>query len=272
MKKILSLALTFMLVIVLCGCNSRDYAAAEKLFSDGDYAAAADAFAALGDYKDSAVRADEAYLTDAASYTWISDGITLTEDAVRSVLLTPEIQEDGELYTIISNVLDETELKPVEISLCIEFKANSAFECYPEENSLKAAAKSIVADFTKGLYSYIEELINEMFEPYGLSIDDIMQMYDVSNEEELAENLFSVYADELIDEMMSESDMSKYLPQMYASGTYTISEGKMHLDIGGEDAAAEYNAENGTLVLTGEETDSRNKLFADVYTLIFRKA
>lgn len=57
MKKILALSLVLLLAFSLCACSSRDYSSAEKLFRDGQYGRAAEAFEALGDYQDSAAMA-----------------------------------------------------------------------------------------------------------------------------------------------------------------------------------------------------------------------
>ena len=39
--------------LLLCGCASQDYKKAKSLLEQGDYAGAAEAFEALGDYQDS---------------------------------------------------------------------------------------------------------------------------------------------------------------------------------------------------------------------------
>lgn len=64
-KKALLWLLILTLALTLCGCKSSDYKAADALYTAGDYAAAAEGFAALGDYKDSAERAQEASSADA---------------------------------------------------------------------------------------------------------------------------------------------------------------------------------------------------------------
>lgn len=54
MKKIFALLLSVMLLVCLTGCASSDYKKATETMEAKDYAAAAAAFEALGDYKDSA--------------------------------------------------------------------------------------------------------------------------------------------------------------------------------------------------------------------------
>lgn len=53
MKKHFSFLLILLIVLPLCACSASDYEAAEDLRNAGDYAAAQEAFLALGDYKDS---------------------------------------------------------------------------------------------------------------------------------------------------------------------------------------------------------------------------
>lgn len=59
MRKALTLLLVSLLLLTLCACSASDYKAAEELRSAGDYAAAREAFRALGSYKDSEQLADE---------------------------------------------------------------------------------------------------------------------------------------------------------------------------------------------------------------------
>ena len=54
LRKIMSALLILVLALMLSGCKSGDYKKAVELAAGGDYAAAAAAFAELGDYKDSA--------------------------------------------------------------------------------------------------------------------------------------------------------------------------------------------------------------------------
>ena len=65
-KKTCLWLLVLALALMLCGCKSSDYKKADALYAAGDYAAAAEGFSALGDYKDSPERAKTA--ADAADY------------------------------------------------------------------------------------------------------------------------------------------------------------------------------------------------------------
>jgi len=59
MKRVLSVILALAMVFMLGGCSASDYKAAVKSMEAGDYAAAAESFRALADYKDSAALAQE---------------------------------------------------------------------------------------------------------------------------------------------------------------------------------------------------------------------
>jgi hypothetical protein len=60
LKSVLAVVMALIIGVCLTGCKSDDYKAAVALYDSGDYSAAVSAFAALGDYKDSADRAAEA--------------------------------------------------------------------------------------------------------------------------------------------------------------------------------------------------------------------
>lgn len=57
-KRIGIFLLILVVAVALCGCKSSDYNKAASLFKAGDYDAAAEAFSALGDYKDSVAQVD----------------------------------------------------------------------------------------------------------------------------------------------------------------------------------------------------------------------
>lgn len=55
-KRVLALLLALSLMLALAGCSASDYKEAAALYEAGDYKAASEKFAALGDYKDAAAR------------------------------------------------------------------------------------------------------------------------------------------------------------------------------------------------------------------------
>ena len=59
MKKIVALALVLALAFALCACGNSQYKQAERLYTQGDYAQAAELYEAAGNYKDSAEKAKE---------------------------------------------------------------------------------------------------------------------------------------------------------------------------------------------------------------------
>ena len=56
-KRIAAIALAAVLMLSLAGCSASDYKAAGELYQNGDFKAASEKYAALGDYKDSAALA-----------------------------------------------------------------------------------------------------------------------------------------------------------------------------------------------------------------------
>ena len=92
----------------LSACDSSDYKAADKLFLDGKYEEAIAAFKALGNYKDSEHRTDE------ASYYWakqlLNDG-NWSEAAKEANSI---VTDDGELSNQIEQLLLRCDLKQAE--------------------------------------------------------------------------------------------------------------------------------------------------------------
>lgn len=274
MKKTLSLILVFALMLTLCACggSGKSYAAAEKQLADGDYAAAAEAFAALGDYKDSAEKAQEAYLKDAVSYVWISDGIKLTDEAIKDMFAqSASLVEDGNAE-IYQEAIDSCEFSTAEYSMCLEFKEDGTFVYYPEEDSFNAAMNSVFGDFMNGFVAYFIGTLNDMFSAYGMSMDDLLDMYEAADETEFVELIMGMTTEEMVEGLVEEIGTAEYKESCTFNGTYSIEGGKLQIMLDDAADTGRYDAANGTLVFDGEGVDPESLPFDGIYPMVFRHA
>ncbi|MBR5280508.1 MAG: hypothetical protein IKU26_06050 [Clostridia bacterium] len=134
----------FLTLICICSClsacASSDYKAADKLFSDGKYEEAIAAFKALGNYKDSEHRIDE------ATYHWakqlLNDGNwSESAKAARSI-----VTDDGELSNQIEQLLLRCDLKQAE-ELLLAGKSKQALEiCQTVKKKTSNSSIIVAAD------------------------------------------------------------------------------------------------------------------------------
>lgn len=128
MKKSFALLLVVaMLLVTLAGCDSADYKKAGELYDAGDYLGAAEMYAALGDYEDSAEMAKESYymyaelLVSAGSY----------EDAIK-------VYESLSSYRDSANKILEAEKQLMYITYADVFAALNGGVWFYESTSTNA--------------------------------------------------------------------------------------------------------------------------------------
>lgn len=92
----------------LSACDSSDYKAADKLFLDEKYEEAIAAFKALGNYKDSEHRADE------ASYYWAKQLLDNGNWSEAAKIAKSIVTNDSELTNLIEQLLLQCDLKQAE--------------------------------------------------------------------------------------------------------------------------------------------------------------
>ena len=128
MKKWICMLLV-MAALLLAGCDSQDYQQAQALYQAGDYAAAAQAFDALGDYRDSSELASACHyaaakaLFDAGEYTEASREFTLLGDYEDSAEMVSACQ-----YALAEKLYEAGELLAAEAS----FRALGDYQDSPQ--------------------------------------------------------------------------------------------------------------------------------------------
>lgn len=274
MKKAISIILVLALMFSLCACggSGKNYAAAEKLLADGDYSAAAEAFSALGDYKDSEVKAQEAYLNNAVSYEWISDGIKLTGDDIKDMFSQAAATIDEDSAAMYMGAIENCEFGSAEYSMRLKFNADGTFVYAPDDESFNAAMKLMFDDFMTGLISYFIDIITDMFSMYGMSVDELIEVYGASSEKEFVELVMGMSSEEMVDALIKEIGAAEFKEGCTFSGTYTVSDGKLQIMLNDASDIAHYDDANDTLVFDGEGVDPESLPFDGIYPMVFRHA
>ena len=119
-KKVTALLLTVVIVVVMitgCDSNKKSYEEAEALFNSGQYSLAADAFRALGDYKDAYERSIQA--------GFASRGMFIEEN-VNEVLFEfySRVYEDTSFLELCSPMINENEVCEVANNLLIAMETS----------------------------------------------------------------------------------------------------------------------------------------------------
>ncbi len=180
MKKLLSLILIVVMCLSLTGCKSDDYKAAVELKSAGNYAEAAAAFEALGEYKDSAALLEECKTMISAIEAF--DNAAAALEAKNSEI-EKELEAASALVYSDGTIIDES-LRPVLETAIAYLKSelvdvpdrpNSAEEMYAKaEEMSKADYTAALADLEESEAAFqaskdTYELVNNPSEAYVIS-------------------------------------------------------------------------------------------------------
>lgn len=281
MKKPFAVLLAFVMVFSLCACDSADYKKADEAMTAGDYAAASEAFKALGDYEDSAEKATECDyrlaldMFESADYTaaiaafealdgyadsadyiakakdellraavlgqWICADMDLTEEFMAE--LESALAEEAE-------ILDYCQLPSLLVDMQMEIFDKGTFTAAVDTDSFIESMTGILDAVKDGLKSYFVDELESTLTSEGLSLEDLYTELGVSNEDELLTALLGMSLDDLFDSMGLEETLSTAMDSAAVSGVWEVSGEALTLAVGEEHETALYDAAADTLTVT----------------------
>ncbi len=155
MKKIVSLIMIVVLCLSLTGCKSNDYKTAVSMKDSRDYSGAAAAFAALGDYKNSAKLLAECNTMLAAIDTFEKAAAELEE---KNNALDEAVSAAGSLVHSENKALDES-LRPA-LETAISFAKAEKIDVPDRPNSVEEM-NAVSDKMSKANYSSVLENLDE---------------------------------------------------------------------------------------------------------------
>ena len=281
MKKLFAVLMAVIMVCSLCACDSADYKKADEAMSAGDYAAAAEAFKALGDYEDSAEKAMECdyqlalAVFESADYTaaieafealggyadsadyitkagaelvraalpgeWSCAGMDMTEEFMTG--LEAALVEEAE-------ILEYCEFPPLLVDMSMEIFEEGTFTAAVDKDSFTASMEGILDAVKDGLKAYLAVEVESVLAEEGLSKEELFAQLGVSDMDELITALLGMSMDELFEELGLEEALALEADAFVVSGVWTVEGESLTLTVGDEKEIAVYDAAADTITVT----------------------
>jgi len=233
-------------LFLLSGCRSDEYAAALESYEAGDYEAAVSAFAALGDYKDSAAliqsceeqlaAARDAELRSRVTGRWVCGEIDVTE-AFELALAAGE----GERFAALC------ELPELYVALEMSLAEDGRFtQVFNEEDCLRAE-ETVIAALQEGILEYLLETVREVYAEAGELPEDSYERLGAANEKEFLEATMGMSMEELYKTMGLSTLVAESWEPDASEGNWSLEDGVLTLN----SMEAEYDAAADTISLDG---------------------
>lgn len=297
-RRFLAVVLAMMLVLSLTACGNSDYKKAGEAMNAGDYAAARELYAKLGDYEDSAEKLTEcdyqlALAIDAdadpeaaaaafaalGSYKDSAEKLQQAKDEVLRRLLVGKwscksVDMTDILTAAITEALDEdgqafmeyVDMKDLTLTYELEFTQQGTIVEGVDDAQFQTFLANLSTSFSNAFVAYIEQTMKAEAEANGLTFQQILEFYEVDTTEELITFLFGMEVTEFIDQAMVTP--LKGLGEFKENGTFQVKDGAITLCTGTESEEAVYDAAAGKLTLTGVGAPEDQQ---DMYPMVFTK-
>ena len=247
MKKNVWAPLLMAALLLLSGCKSADYKAAVEVYEAGDYAAAAEAFRLLDDYKDSAALVQDceaqlaaqrdAALRESLPGLWVCEGLDMTEEFMAAL---PESGGETDLYELC-------ELPVIRMDLELKLGEDGSFALACCEEDVLTAEKAVTEALKEGVQGFLLSVVQEVFEGAGMSMEEACARSGATGDEELLEATMAMSMEEIYAAMGLEELATGHWQRDVSEGSWLIADGVLTLN----DAEAVYDAAAETITLDG---------------------
>ena len=282
LKKTLSVLLIAAFMLSAAGCSMIDYKKAEKLKTDGDYAAAQEMYIALGDYKDSAELANECgYQVAKAAYD-SEDYETAAGlfDKLGSYKNSAELKQDCEdnllsaklvgkwvsgnvdiaemvqtVFDALSGSMDVAALAAnCDFSSCVlvlkaEFTDSGTFILGYDSSAFVDPFHAALKD---GFQIMMEDTLRQSITDNGLTMEDVEAYYGTSDLDELFAIESGITIGDYFDSLVSRDTLISIYDSMSFTGAYNVENGDITLTLGTESEPAAYDSDSDTFSMNGE--------------------
>lgn len=282
LKKTLSVLLIAAFMLSAAGCSMIDYKKAEKLKSDGDYAAAQEMYIALGDYKDSAELADECgYQVAKAAYD-SGDYETAAGlfDKLGSYKNSAELKQDCDDRMLSAKLVGKWVSGSVDIADVVQ----AVFDALSGNMDVAALAANcnfdncvlvLKAEFTDsgtfilgydssafvdpflaalkdGFQIMMEDTLRQSITDNGLTMEDVEAYYGTSDLDELFAIESGITIGDYFDSLVSRDTLISIYDSMSFTGAYNVENGDITLTLGTESETATYDSDSDSFSMSGE--------------------
>lgn len=293
-KKILAAVLMIAVMISVAGCDSSDYKKAAQLMADGDYAAASEAFKALGDYNDSAAQATECdyqiakaafdggnyeqaveLLTALGDYQDSAELAKTAADKVLSGKIIGAWKSDEVDMTELFSAIIEASLNPDSadeiladvdfgtISMAFSLELTTTGSCYMQvdADTIEGCVDAALSAFKQGFMTWAGELYEQVAAENNMTMEQLMEAYECSTVEELFVVDNGMDIDEFMDTYFPKDQYIAAVSAVCTTGTFEVKDGSIEMTFAGETETVKYDAEADTIIMDGEELSGGDIVF-----------
>lgn len=282
LKKTLSVLLIAAFMLSAAGCSMIDYKKAEKLKTDGDYAAAQEMYIALGDYKDSAELADECgYQVARAAYD-SGDYETAAGlfDELGSYKNSAELKQDCDDHMLSAKLVGKWVSGSVDIAELVQ----AVFDALSGSMDVAALAANcnfdncvlvLKAEFTDsgtfilgydssafvdpflaalkdGFQITMEDTLRQSLTDNGISMEEAEAYYGTSDIDEMFAAEMGISIGDYFDSLVSRDALISMYDSMSFTGAYNVEDGDITLTFGTESETATYDSDSDSFSMSGE--------------------
>ena len=282
LKKILSVLLIAAFMLSASGCSMIDYKKAEKLRTDGDYAAAQEMYIALGDYKDSAELANECgyQLAKAAYDSEDYETAAGLFDKLGSYKNSAELKQDCDdnllsaklvgkwvsgsvdiaelvqaVFDALSGSMDVTALTAnCDFSSCVlvlkaEFTDSGTFILGYDAS---AFVDPFLAALKDGFQITMEDTMQQLLTDNGISMEEAEAYYGTSDIDEMFTTEMGISIGDYFDSLVSRDALVSMYDSMSFTGAYSVEDSDITLTFGTESETAAYDSSSDSFSMSGE--------------------
>ena len=241
------------------------YREAERLLASGAFSAAAEAFSALGEYRDSAERAAAAA---GAVY-----GDTLTGDWYYSQDDTEELLAGLKAgMARWDGLWDLCEYGRYDFTYRLTLFEDGSFTFCLDRDSLDAVADSVIGATRKAFYAYYSRLVEETYRSQGIPLEEVYRDLKVEDMDGLLRWLNYDPA-VMTEKVISRKAFDAAANNAVVTGSYAVADVTLILTVADGSDEEQFSLKDGVLTFTGRSSDSTADVLrlTDHYPAVFTR-
>ncbi|MBR6951410.1 MAG: hypothetical protein IKH56_06735 [Oscillospiraceae bacterium] len=302
MKRLLCGLVAAGLILLLCSCSASDYRAAEQLYAEGSYEAAAEAFSALGDYRDSSERALECRYRNAeqleasGSYAAAAEAFSALDgykDSADRASRAAGAEYGDSLIGHWYFSLDSTEELLARLEermaqwdglwdLCdydtylltyrLTLFEDGSFSFGLDRDRLNSVADSVIGATREAFHTYFSRLVEDTYRSQGIALEDVYRDLNVADMDGLLRWLNYDPA-VMTEKVISRKAFDTAANNAVTTGTWSAGDSLLLFTTESGTDEEQFSLEDGVLTFVGRSAGSTANVFrlGDGYPAVFTR-
>lgn len=232
-------------LLAMTGCKSSDYKNARKQYDNQEYAAAAETFKALGDYKDSAemyIKATDQLLMKNVVGSW------------NGKLDFSSMLEEPLAEKFDSSVLRYIDLSQLNIPYAMVCNDDNTFDIRVDAASTEVLYDSVGKVISDGLIAYITDETIRLGNNLGFDMENTIATFITSTVKTFLEAQVAPNITEFLQKNISEDTIDTLVNTFKSSGVYSVENGEITFKISDDIMKGTYQDDDTLEIIRGKTT------------------